>query len=178
MRRFGGQVNQFFRVFQQIEQLGPHADVVAVLPGPVAQHEATRCRADRMVFTDDRARGHGPIRQVHERLATGRGQTDGTGRPEDGYRAIDVAYRLGDRLPLADTRAGNDHGHARRLFIEHGLAPQTASAEVVTMVAGIDDQRVVSQARPLEFAQHLANVFVHERNQSTVAGDGTADIVW
>ena len=45
------------------------------------------------------------------------------------------------------------------------------------MVAGVDHQRVITQARLIQRRQHLAHLLVHEGDQAAVTGDGPPHIL-
>ena len=148
------QVPRLVGIGLQIEQLRRHADVVHVLEFAFADHEGAGGGAGGVIFAHDGAL-RAPCRATMSSSgAPGRSRSLGVARQpdaiEDGREAIDQR----DRLAADDARrhlgSGHDHRHAGRLLVHVGLAPQPARAEVVAVVAGVDDARVAGEAVVLE----------------------------
>ena len=172
----GGEVVQLLRVVLELEQLRWVADVMAVLPGPEPVHRGAAGRADRVVLAEHGPRRHAAVGQVDQRMATGQWQGRRACRLQNGDGAIDVAGWCIDQSAAVDAGAGQHQGHASRFLVQRGLSPQAARAQVVTMVAGVQDQGAVRQACRVECRHHLAHLLVHERHQAAVSGDRPAHV--
>ena len=136
-------------------------------------------RADGVVFAEHGALGILALGEVQERAA-GQGAL-GFGprhadRLEDGRVAVDQRDRCPDPPAARHAAPLQDQRHADRLLVHVGLAPEGAAAEVVAVIARVDDERVLAQAARLERAQDLADVVVEEGDHAVIRRDRHADV--
>ena len=127
-----------------------------------------------MVLAHDGALRRGAAHDVHQRYARQvsvvgmRGQPDAV---DDGGEGIDER----DGLTADDTRghlgAGHDHRYTGQLLVHVGFAPQSARAEVVAVIAGVDDARVAGEAVVLERLQEPADIVVDEADETEIGGN-------
>lgn len=67
-------------------------------------------------------------------------------------------------------RGGDDQGNARDLFVYVALQPERMIAQVVAVIAGEDDSRVVAQPESVESAEHAADLLIHEGDGGIIGG--------
>ena len=95
---------------------------------------------------------------------------------DDGREAVDQRYRLAAGDTLGTSGPAMIIGTAGQLLVHVGLAPQPARAEVVAVVAGVDDARVAGEAVVLERLHQPADVVVDEADEAEVGGDRLAHL--
>ena len=71
--------------------------------------------------------------------------------------------------PAAHIRSGNDHRHARGIVVVRALSPHAARADVVAVVAGVDDARRLGEAGALQRLDDPAYLAIDPRAQAVVA---------
>ena len=169
-RLAGGQVPALLRVGLQVEQLRLETGIADELPPALPQHEAPGGGPCRMIFAE-----HGALRLLAERPERAAGQR-GVGVEarafEDRRVAVQQRGRRAADPPRRHARPGGDQRHADRLLIHVGLAPEPARAEVLAMVAGVDDARRAGEPGRLQRGQHATDIVVEEGAEPVVGGDG------
>ncbi len=143
--RIARQIAQLFWIGLQIEQLGGKANVVVELPTPLAQHEGTGDRACCMVLAQDDALRViwrlSQIRKVLPRPVVVQAAAKMLG---NGGRDIQQADRRLAYLTWREARTARDQGHRHALLVHVGLAPKATRADIVAVIAGIDNASVLA----------------------------------
>src|SRR6266550_5024152 len=82
---------------------------------------------------------------------------------------IDVTSRMGNAFAACLSREANEQWNARGFF-EHCFFPKKMMrAEAVAVIAGVNNDRVVSQAASFKAGQDGADALIHERHQPEIA---------
>jgi hypothetical protein len=94
-------------------------------------------------------------------------------------RGIAVDQGDGGGHPPAGGDAGTlqDQRDARRLLVHVRLAPEGARAEIVAVVARVDDERILGEAARVQGRQDPADVVVEVGDHAVVGGDRGADVL-
>ncbi len=156
MGRVAGEVVEFLRIGLEVEQLRPLPVVVDQLVAAAAHHplldrlrpgpgrHAVGAEFGERLIAPGRRR---ILRDRQEAPPLGMRQGRRAERSQHGRAEVDQVDDL--RPPLAcrqDARPGEDQRHLDQFVVEGLLPPQAALADLIAMVGGVDDQRVV--ARP------------------------------
>jgi Asp-tRNA(Asn)/Glu-tRNA(Gln) amidotransferase A subunit family amidase len=161
VRGIVGQVPSLVRVLLHIEQLGAfRAGVPLDVPIALGAHRIAIADLRERVRLDRRGRVFEQRPQARAldlsgwrqpgQVGSGAIQIDELGKPPCGT------------APSRDARRGNDERYSSASFEQRRLLPQSVIAEVVSMIAGKDDNGAIGEADPLERAQHDADLRIHE----------------
>src|SRR5689334_14890786 len=165
----------------EVEQLWRHADVVDVLELALADHEGSSGGTGRVIFAHDGAFGRPPAHDVQQRGARQVavfGMNRQADAVDDGRKAIDQGYRLATDNLGWNFGTCHQHRHGGRFLIHIGFAPQSAAAEIVAVVAGVDDARAAGQIEVLERLQQAPDVVIDEAHEPEVGGNRLAHLAW
>ena len=110
------------------------------------------------------------LEQGREARALDSGGRGDSGQIEDGGGVVDVDDGLfRDVAGLAATGITREQGDAQAWFVHEALVIPAVFADEVTVVGGVDDEGVVSEAFVVEIVEYPAEVFVD-------AGDGAVAV--
>ena len=160
---------------RELQRIGNGADGhgVELLAAAAVAHVGPLLGPQQVAVADDREGGlaHGGRRALQERtqglpLA---GRRHGQVGEVDQRRVEVDQFGEAARRPRPDARTGDDQRHAGGLLVQAELLPHRVFAEVVAVVRGEDDDRVVLEAEVLQGGEDPADLLVHEGHAGVVS---------
>ena len=102
----------------------------------------------------------------------------GADQVEQGRHRVDVAVPAGDaRLAARQPGDAHEHGDPDRLLVEDGLLDDVVLAQLVAVLAAVDDDGVVRDSGILQRPQHRPHRPVDQGDHAPVAGDEGAPVL-
>src|SRR6516162_6499341 len=90
---------------------------------------------------------------------------------KNGRKTIDQRYRLSTYDTLRHLGSCHDHRYTGGFLIHGRLAPQSAGAKVVTVIARVNDTRLVNETRFFQYPQQPSDLVVNEADQTKIGRD-------
>ena len=119
----------------------------------------------------------GAARERQERMAAQLLRFGNAGGVEHGGHHVHVRDRRIHGFAARQPGAGHDQRHARGGLEQHVLQPQPVLAAHLTVIAGVDEERVVELPGLFQLIEDPAHVLVEFAHHAEVGGAGAPDAV-
>ena len=115
-------------------------------------------------------------RAARKRALVGRKQlADGL---DDRGIGVDQRHRRGHAPSCRNARTLEDERNPDRFFVHVGLSPKSPRAEVIAVVARVDDKRIGGEPGLVESPHHASNIVIEERDHAVVRGNGDPHVLF